>query len=92
MWALRFLKENGGRVADVLRMLGLRHTNASKRVAQAALGSALGVFYFSRDGSVQDISQLDPGSDDDAERGWGGLTTFSSTAGEVVAEVADRNA
>lgn len=92
MWALRFLKENGGRVADVLRLLGLNRTNVSKRLAQAALGSALGVFYFSRDGWVQDISRLDPGSDDDTEHGWGGLTAFSSAAGEVVAEVADRNA
>ena len=92
MWALRFLKENEGRVADVAKLLGLKRTQSGTRLAQAALGSELGVFYFSRDGSVHDISQLDPGSDDDDERGWGGLTAFPSTAGQVVAEVADRNA
>jgi hypothetical protein len=35
---------------------------------------------FEKDGKVhaKDISQLDPGANDDAESGWGGLTAFTT--------------
>ena len=32
------------------------------------------MYYFTRDGTVRDISALDPGSGDFGESGWGGLT------------------
>ena len=54
------------------------------------LESEFRTYYFKRDGIVDDISDLDPGSDDIAEGGWGGLTEFSSKVGDVVAEVANR--
>ena len=92
MWALGFLQHNDGRVPDVLKLLGLRSTNPAKRLADAALQSRLRVYYFSRDRAVHDISQLDPGADDEAEREWGGLTSFPGAAGEIVANVADRGA
>ncbi len=90
MWALRFIQENDGNTDDVLALLGLKGTTPGKRLADAALASKLRVYYFARAGSVRDISRLDPGADDDAECEWGGLTSFSSTAGEVVSAVADR--
>lgn len=92
MWALHFIQGNNGNIADVLKLLRLRRTNSSKKLAQAALESELRVYYFSRSSSVHDISQLDPGADEDVEREWGGLTTSSGIAGEIVAEVADRRA
>lgn len=92
MWALHFIQGNNGNIADVLKLLRLRRTNSSKKLAQAAVESELRVYYFSRSSSVHDISQLDPGADEDVEREWGGLTTFSGIAGEIVAEVADRRA
>ena len=92
MWALHFIQDNNGEIADVLKLLRLPRTNAAKKLAQAALESSLRVYYFSRDASVHDISQLDPGADVDAEREWGGLTSFSGLAGEVVAQVSDRGA
>ena len=49
-----------------------------------------GVYYFTRDGSVQDISGLDPAADDLGEAGWGGLTEFSGAVGDIVAGVAER--
>ena len=91
VWALRFLQENGGEVADVLPMLGLRSTTRTRELAASALDSVPRVYYFSREGSVQDISDLDPGAEDHAESGWGGLTEFSGHVGDVVAEVAARN-
>ena len=40
---------------------------------------------------MRDISDLDPGAEDIAEGGWGGLTEFSGRVGDIVAEVANRN-
>ena len=91
VWALRFLQENGGEVSDVLHMLGLSATTRTRQLAESALESVLRVYYFSREGSVQDISDLDPGAEDHAESGWGGLTEFSGQVGDVVARVAARN-
>ena len=92
MWALRFLQDNDGGVPDVLRLLGLGNAAAAKKLATAALDADLRVYYFSRGNAVRDISHLDPGADDDNEREWGGLTSFSGMAGDVVAAVADRSA
>ena len=92
MWALRFLQNEGGTVADVLQLLGLTRAPPARKLAEAALRSQLRVYYFSRGNAVRDISHLDPGADDDVEREWGGLTSFSGTAGDVVASVADRRA
>ena len=91
VWALRFFQENGGAFKDVLKLLGLGLTARTRELAESALESVLRVYYFSRDGSVQDISDLDPGAEDHAESGWGGLTEFSGQVGDVVAEVAARN-
>jgi len=91
VWALRFLKSHGGELRDVLRLLKLRSTEPSKRLAQAALRKKYHVHYFQRGGTVRDISGLDPGASDEAEAGWGGLSGFSGHAGDVVAEVANRS-
>lgn len=92
VWALRFLRKNRGTEKDVLRLLGLNAAPRAKRLAENALESDLKTYYFSRDGTVRDISNLDPGADDVTEAGWGGLTEFSGKVGAVVAEVAARNA
>jgi hypothetical protein len=91
VWALRFIHDNGGNEGDIRMLLGLNSTTSAKRLANAALNSNSRVYYFPRSGSVRDISQLDPGADDHDEREWGGLTSFSSMAGEVVSAVADRH-
>ena len=90
VWALRFFQDHGGTPGDVRKLLGLPGTPKTRRLADCALGSKLKTYYFGRDGAVRDISGLDPGSEDDAEGGWGGLTEFSGRVGDVVAEVAGR--
>ena len=90
VWALRFFQGHGGTSGDVRKLLGLRSTNKTRRLADRALESEFRTYYFGRDGAVHDISGLDPGSEDDAEGGWGGLTEFSGRVGDVVAEVAGR--
>ena len=90
VWALRFFQENGGLPKDVLKLLGLPSGRKTRELATAALESKYKTYYFRRDGKVHDISDLDPGSDDIAEGGWGGLTEFSGRVGDVVADVANR--
>ena len=90
VWALRFFQENGGKVRDVLKLLGLASSRKTRKLASSALETEFRTYYFKRDGIIGDISDLDPGSDDIAEGGWGGLTEFSGQVGDIVAEVANR--
>lgn len=90
VWALRFFQGHKGTSGDVRKLLGLPSTRKTKRLADCALKSKFKTYYFGRDGAVRDISGLDPGSEDNAEGGWGGLTEFSGRVGDVVAEVAGR--
>ena len=90
VWALRFFQENGGGVRDARRLLGLTSSRKTRALAGAALDSEFRTYYFKRDGIVEDISGLDPGSAEIAEQGWGGLTEFSGQVGDVVASVANR--
>lgn len=90
IWALRFFQENSGRTGDVLKLLNLGSWPKTRNLANTALKSKLRTYYFGRDGRARDISNLDPGSDDISEGGWGGLTEFSGRVGDVVADVANR--
>ena len=90
VWALRFLQDHEGTSGDVRKLLGLPGTPKTRQLADCALESRFKTYYFGRDGVVRDISGLDPGSEDSAEGGWGGLTEFSGRVGDVVAEVAGR--
>lgn len=91
VWALGFLQKHNGKQADLLGLLGLRSTGKTQRLARDVLDSSFRTYYFSRDGVVSDISGLDPGAENIAEGGWGGLTEFSSRVGDVVSEVASRS-
>jgi hypothetical protein len=42
------------------------------------------VIYVDLDGNTQDISKLNPSSEDDIEAEWGGLTTMASEAGCLI--------
>ena len=90
VWALRLFQGSGGQTSDVLNLLGLSSVQRTRELAESALQSDLKTFFFARDGEVRDISDLDPGAEDIAEGGWGGLTGFSSQVGDIVAEVVGR--
>jgi len=91
VWALRFLQKQGGTAKDVLDIFGLSKKASTSKLAAAALDKELRVYYFTRTGHVRDISALDPGAEDTAEAGWGGLTEFSGHVGDIVARVARRH-
>lgn len=88
VWALQMLKRTQADPDLVLDIFNVKHTAAMREVALAALTKTMNVHYFSRDGHTRDISQLDPGSEDAAEAGWGGVSEFSGRVAEVVARAA----
>jgi len=65
-----------------------QHRPSLRPVAEAALEKSYATYVlaYARDNQVTatDISSLDPGADDDAVSGWGGLAGFSSQLAESV--------
>ena len=90
VWALRLFQRSGGQPSDVLKLLCLNSVKRTQELAESVLEGNLKTFFFARGGEVRDISDLDPGAEDAAEAGWGGLTGFSSQVGDIVAEVVNR--
>lgn len=90
VWALQFMKEHKGNDRDVLKLFDLKSNPGSKQMAASVLEKIYKVYYFKRDGVAQDISNLDPGAEDSAESGWGGLSGFSGHVADVVSAVASR--
>jgi hypothetical protein len=90
VWALRVLQAHGGNERDVLDLFALKTDGSTRSLAKTALEKQLRVHYFQRDGVVKDISTLDPGAEDGATAGWGGLSEFSGHVGDIVARVVAR--
>jgi hypothetical protein len=90
VWALQVMKLNQASEQDVRDLFSLRANPPTKALAKSALGEEYRVFFFKRDGTAADISNLDPGAEDSAESGWGGLSEFSGNVGDIVARVVSR--
>jgi len=90
VWALQVMKRNRGTEQDVRDLFKLRANKPTKDLAENMLKKDYRVFFFKRDGTSADISHLDPGADDSAEAGWGGLAEFSGNVGDIVARVVAR--
>lgn len=89
VWALRTCQQKGGIPQDVLDIFRLG-SESGDLTAELALKQQYKVYYFQRSGIVDDISALDPGSDNPAQAHWGGLTEFAGRAGDVVSQVVNR--
>jgi ABC-type multidrug transport system ATPase subunit len=88
VWAIQIAKAHKGNADDFRKIFGLpRH---SQDIGIAALSKEYKTYYFTREGQVEDISSLDPGSESQSESGWGGLTDFSGKVAEVVAAIVNR--
>ena len=85
VWALRIIQQHGRDPGRLLDVFEVRKTDPMKDVAATALRKEAKVYYFDRDGSTRDISNLDPGSGNALEAGWGGLSEFSGRVADVVA-------
>jgi hypothetical protein len=87
VWMLRGLRELRADPKWVCDGFGIEGSQAIKRVAREALGKSMFVHllkFAGRKVRAFDISGLDPGSENEKEAGWGGLTGFSSRFGEAV--------
>ncbi len=92
-WAFNQLVEAGATPDTLFELFGLKQKSpALKEVFQICLkDKKFKTYYFRREEQdiyIQDISHLDPGSNDPAEAYWGGLSEFASRAGEVVSKLA----
>lgn len=89
IWALRRFRESRADEQFVRSLFNLPANSEARKLAEAALDPTkeLKVYYFERErGTVQDISNLDPASENASESGWGGLTEFSGHVGNLVAQ------
>ncbi|WP_259016290.1 AAA family ATPase [Emticicia fluvialis] len=87
-WAIRFLKESNMNSDSLFELFNLTKNPSLVRIFRILLEKkSLFTYYFDRehDGvSIKDISSLDAGSEDSAISEWGGLSSFSSRASEIV--------
>lgn len=88
VWALRNLKEHDADPNYLLDILEVKKSQAMTKMAQDILKKTAKVYYFDREsGETRDISLLDPGAEEAAEAGWGGLGEFSGRVADIVAKV-----
>lgn len=88
VWMLQRLREHAARWQLVCDAFDVPKSQQLQKVAKAALKKDYRVHHLAFDshGKVQsaEISNLDPGADDERVAGWGGLTEFSSRFGDAV--------
>lgn len=90
VWALRELAdlEEGTAIKALKQIFGIRRLDPqTRKVLASSLKKSYRTFYFGRTEQgvrIQDISTLDPGSDDDDISGWGGLSGFSGGIADVI--------
>jgi hypothetical protein len=86
MWALRHLRANGASPLALLSVFQAADTQQMRKLAETVMTKNVRVYFFDpMTGRTRDISQLDPGSEEAGEGGWGGLGEFSGRANEAVA-------
>lgn len=86
VWALQEFKKLHSSELSVRRIFDLAATAEAKKIALSALSKDYAVYYFERDGSVRDISNLDPASVDPSEADWGGISGFAARTNEAIAD------
>lgn len=96
VWALRELSAVDPKIGvkALCRVFNIeRPTKHLKDVLTSALQKQYRTYYFHRTDTgviTEDISTLDPGSDDPAVAGWGGLSGFSGRIAQIVGEAISR--
>ena len=86
VWALQEFKKLHSSELYVRRIFDLAATAEAKKIALSALSKDYAVYYFERDGSVRDISNLDPASLNPSESEWGGISGFAARTNEAIAD------
>lgn len=91
VWTMREIIESRGEVNDVRKLFDLKPSDSEWKITSSALKKEYRVYFFDRDKPVQDISTLDPGSEDDAVSNWGDLSGFTEKSSDIIAHVVNRS-
>lgn len=89
-WAIRTLVERQTTTKRILTALDYPSTQGMLQIGQAVQAARLKTYYFERhkEGTrTVDISELDPGSEDERMSGWGGVTAYSDDLVDRVADI-----
>jgi energy-coupling factor transporter ATP-binding protein EcfA2 len=90
VWVIRFLQTENPDIKYLYQLFNLEASESMTALFENILkNKTFSTYYFDqqKDGVyVKDISTLDPGDLDSAIADWGGLTSFSSRASEVVSQ------
>jgi predicted ATP-dependent endonuclease of OLD family len=90
VWAIRFLREQNTDIKYLYKLFALKSSARTTKLFENILNhKTFSTYYFDQkeDGVyVRDISSLDPFDPDPAIADWGGLTSFSSQASDVVSQ------
>lgn len=96
VWVIRFLQQENSDIKYLYQLFNLETSESMTSLFENILkNKTFSTYYFDQqhDGvHVKDISTLDPGDLDDAIADWGGLTSFSSRASEVVSQAVQEKA
>jgi len=88
VWALKVFQQHQASPKKLLELFDVRRRQDLTEMAAKVLKKEARVYYFDpKTGRANDISELDPGAQDAAESGWGGLAEFSGRVADVVADV-----
>lgn len=91
-WAFQHLKENKAGYKSLAQLFDVKSVNRSeKEMLENVLSKDIKTYSFERKDktvSVKDISSLDAGSEDNAVAQWGGLSSFSLKASDIILNVA----
>ncbi len=91
VWTIRTIQECKANPNLLLELFKLPSNKDTKTLCEKIVNNKIfKSYYFNKQENgkvvVHDISTLDPGSEDSIVSGWGGLTEFSGTAGDIVSE------
>lgn len=93
VWAFNLIKEHKGDINDILELFGIKNANFAEDLKDV-LKKKIKTYYFkhTRQGVVvKDISSLDANSEDDDISDWGGISSFTSTATEIVSRLVNQH-
>ncbi|QEM05693.1 ATP-binding protein [Mucilaginibacter rubeus] len=94
-WAFNILKEAGADKQALYDLFDVKKSIQLNRLFKDQLElKKINTYYFDRtkdDVTIRDISSLDAGSEEVAIAEWGGLSSFSSKANDIVSTIAANN-
>lgn len=96
LWAMNYIQKYNGTSNDLFELFSLEKNASMATTFKTIIKErSFATYFFEQNNEgviVKNISSLDAGSEDKAISNWGGLTDFSSKAGDIVSKlVANEN-